>query len=72
MLKRDNIRLRMKSANKTERIILQSQYKKLRNCVNKKVRLENIEFNEKRVNEAKNENEIWNILKEVSNPKSSE
>ena len=42
MRKRDNIRLQMKAANKSERVILHSQYKKLRNSVNKRVRLENI------------------------------
>ena len=42
----------MKTANKMERVILHTQYKKLRNCVNKKVRLENIEFNDKRVTDS--------------------
>ena len=58
MSKRDNARLLMKTASKSERIILHAQYKKLRNCVNKKVRLENIVFNDKRVSESRNENEI--------------
>ena len=34
--------------------------------------MENIVFNDKRVSESRNENEIWNIAKEVSNPKSND
>ena len=43
-----------------------TQYKRLRNNVNKRVRQETIEHNNNRVKEANNENEIWNIVKEVS------
>ena len=69
MAKRENIREQMNTANKTERTILLIQYKKIRNNVNKRVRQETIEHNNNRVKEANNENEIWNIVKEVSVPK---
>ena len=69
MAKRDNIREQMNTANKNERILLLTQYKRIRNNVNKRVRQETIDHNNSRVNEANNESEIWNVVKEVSNPK---
>ena len=61
----------MAGANKSEKARLLIQYKKIRNNVNNKVRQETIDHNNNRVNEARNDNEIWNIVKEVSDPKSN-
>ena len=44
-------------------------YKTLRNKVTSKIRKDNVDFNNNRVKEAKNESELWKIAKEVSNPK---
>ena len=71
MKKRDEVRIRMSTCNQKERALLVLQYRKLRNLVNSKVRQETIDFNTKRVEDAKNEAEMWNIVKEVSNPKSA-
>ena len=71
MKKRDDARLNMSKASLNNHDTLQKQYRKLRNLVNNKIRQETINFNNKRVNEANNENEVWNIVKEVTSPKSN-
>ena len=48
-----------------------NQYKKLRNNVTSQLRKENIELNNNRVSEANDDNEIWRIVKEVTNPQKS-
>ena len=69
MLKRDNTRLKIKNAEMTEKIILMTQYKKLRNKVNAKIRAESVKFNNERINKANSEKETWNIINDVTNPK---
>ena len=66
---RDSTREKIKSTKGNERLILMSKYKKLRNLVNQKIRKENIYHNEKRVDKAKNEGEVWKIVNEVIRPK---
>ena len=68
--KRDQIRKLIKQADQSERSVLQTQFKVLRNKVNSKVRKDNIDFNNNRLEKANNENEVWKIVKDVSNPKS--
>ena len=48
-----------------------SQYKKLRNLVNSKIRKETISFNSERVPESKSEKEMWNVINDVTSPKSN-
>ena len=59
--KRDGVGLEMAKASQKERTILSAQYKKLRNLVNHRVRKETIDFNNKRVEDANKEAEMWNI-----------
>ena len=66
MAKRDNARLQIKSASATHKSIMMEQYKKLRNKVNALIRKESIAFNNERVKNAKDENEIWKITKDVT------
>ena len=65
MEKRDKTRNAISKAGKNEKQILITKYKKLRNQVNSKIRAESVAFNEKRVNDANDENEIWNIVNDV-------
>ena len=44
------------------------KYKKLRNQVNSKIRSETKDFNNNRIDRAGNENEVWKIANEISNP----
>ena len=43
----------------------------MRNNVTSQLRKENIELNNNRVSEANDDNEIWRIVKEVTNPQKS-
>ena len=71
MKKRDKTRANISKAKGNEKITLLNKYKKQRNSVTSQLRKENIDFNNNRVNEAKDDNEIWKIVKEVSNPNKS-
>ena len=64
-----NNRNRIKNAKNQERITLQTQYRTLRNKVTSQIRKENIEFNNKKIEEANNEKELWNIANDVLNPR---
>ena len=66
---RDCTRGKIKNASSDEKKILHSKYKALRNKVTRNIREENIDFNNNRVNMAKNESELWKIANEVTNPK---
>ena len=66
--KRDHTRQNISKAGPTEKQILITKYKKLRNLVNAKIRKETIAHNNERVKNAKNENKIWKVVKEVTNP----
>ena len=46
-------------------------YKKLRNRVNSELKKDNICFNNERVKNAADDNEIWNVVKDVTKQKSS-
>ena len=48
--------------------VLLTQYKKLRNQINSRIRKESMEHNNARVENAKDENEMWNIVNDVINP----
>ena len=56
-------------ASGNEKHTLMQQYKTLRNKVTGKIRKENIDFNNNRIEEANNERELWNVVKEVINPR---
>ena len=69
MKKRDKTRCSIQAAAGKEKQVLLQQYKKLRNRVTGRIRKENIEYNDKRIVEACNEREIWNVANEVINPR---
>ena len=69
MKKRDKTRRSIQAAAGKEKQVLLQQYKKLRNRVTGRIRKENIEYNDKRIVEACNEREIWNVANEVINPR---
>ena len=69
MEKRNEARLAVSKVNGNQKVIWLQKYKKLRNQVNNKIRKDTVDFNNKRVDEAKDENEIWNIAKDITNPK---
>ena len=72
MHERDVTRGRIKYANSTsEKQILQSKYKALRNKVTRNIRQDNVDFNNNRVAEANSEAEMWKVANEVNNPKKS-
>jgi hypothetical protein len=69
MEKRNEARLAVSKVNGNQKVIWLQKYMKLRNQVNNKIRKDTVDFNNKRVDEAKDENEIWNIAKDITNPK---
>ena len=71
MKKRDGARAMIRSASNNEKKIWTDKYKKLRNQVNSKVRQETVDYNNNRIDNAKNDNEVWNITKEITNPSSN-
>ena len=56
-------------ASPQSRPTLLKKYKILRNKVTSRLRSDSIKLNEERINEAKNESEMWNIVKDVTNPR---
>ena len=56
----------MKGASPTQRQMLHSQYKKLRNKANCLIKNDSRNFNNERLNNAKDEKEIWRIANEIT------
>ena len=56
-------------ASGNEKQTLMQQYKILKNNMTGKIRKENIDFNNNRIEEANNERELWNVAKDVINPR---
>ena len=52
-----------------ERIANQKKYKLLRNKVISQSRADTIEQNGKKIDEAKNESDIWKIVNDINSPK---
>jgi hypothetical protein len=69
MRKREKTRTEIRGASTKEKGVLLQQYKTLRNRVTSKIRKENIEYNNKRVEDAANEKELWSIANDVLNPR---
>ena len=68
MKKRDQTRSKIKDVSGNEKGVLLAQYKQLRNKVTSKIRKENIDYNNNRVEEANNEGELWKVANDVLNP----
>ena len=69
MKKRDSTRHSIQQATGVEKQVWLQQYKTLRNKVTAKIRKENIDHNNNRIEEANNEKELWNVANDVLNPK---
>ena len=69
MRKRDSTRNAIKSADGGEKVVLLQKYRTLRNKVTAQIRRENIDFNNKRIEAADNEGELWKVTNEVLNPR---
>ena len=69
MRKRDQTRRSISGAAAKEKNVLLKQYKSLRNRVTSKIRKENVDYNNNRIEEAANEKELWNIANDVMNPR---
>ena len=69
MKKRDHTRNSIKGAAGNEKRVLLQQYKTLRNKVTYQIRKENIDHNNNRIEEAKNESELWKVANDVLNPR---
>ena len=68
MKKRDSTRAKIPKVSTNEKLILLAKYKKLRNLVNARIRKESVEFNNKRIEKANSEKEVWNVINEVNKP----
>jgi exonuclease III len=69
MKRREKARAEIRSASTKEKGILLQQYKTLRNQVTSKIRKENTDYNNNRIEEATNEKELWSIANDVLNPR---
>ena len=69
MKKRDFTRGQIKSASVQQKGVLLQQYKAFRNKVTSKIRKENVDFNNNRIEKAANERELWQVANDVLNPK---
>ena len=52
-----------------ERLERLKKYKTVRNYVNNRLKKNTIELNGKKIDEAKNESQIWKIVKNINNPR---
>ena len=68
---RDSTRKSNSKASPTEKIVLHSRYKKLRNRMNGDLKKDSLRFNNERVDKAQDENEIWKVVNDLNNPKSN-
>ena len=68
---RDQARIDIKRS-PGEKKVLHEKYKKLRNKTTKKIRSDTIKANGKRIEEAKNEGEVWNVIREINSPRNED
>ena len=66
---RDHVRANLSKLEPREKAIQHIKYKKLRNRINSLVKSDTIKYNNTRVEQAKDENELWKIVKEITKPK---
>ena len=62
MAKRDRARKKIKAVSENEKIVMMNKFKQLQNQVNSRIRKESVAFNNKRINAAKTEKEVWNVV----------
>ena len=66
MSKRDKTRKKLSCASQQEKKTLLIKYKKLRNQINQRIRIETRKFNNDRINAASDENEMWKVVNDVT------
>ena len=69
MKERDSLRKKIGKSDEIRRKEFQEEYRKIRNAVTNKVRQDTIEINEERIEKAGDENELWKIVNDITNPK---
>ena len=69
MDKRYKARKYVSYAKGRQKVTQLAKYNKLRNLVTSQIRKENVAFNNDIIQAAKDDNEIWKVVKEVTNPK---
>ena len=68
MSKRDSVRASISKASNSEKHIHMNKYKMLRNKINSRIRKESVDYNNSRIDAAKDENELWKVVNDVINP----
>ena len=68
MKKRDAARSMIKQSSGNQKQIWNEKYKKIRNAVTAQIKKDSIDFNNKRIDKANDENEVWKVAKEIINP----
>ena len=69
---RDLSRKMIHKVSHQEKAVQQNKYKKLRNRVNSQLKKDNLNFNSDRIKKAKDENEVWKIVKDVTSPRTNQ
>ena len=69
MKQRDVTRSNISKANNQQKTVLMKKYKILRNKTTASIRKDSLNHNQDRIDNAKNEKEIWNIVNDVTNPR---
>ena len=69
MKERDSLRKKIGKSDEIRRKEFQEEYRKIRNAVTNKVRQDTIEFNEEKIEKAGDENELWKVVNDITNPK---
>ena len=71
MSQSDKCREKIKKASHMEKQIHVEKYKILRNLVNHQIRKDKIYCNNEKIKKANDENELWKVSKEITNPKNT-
>ena len=72
MKRREVARKMIKNSSGNEKAVWNEKYKKLRNQVTSQIRQETTDFNNNRIDNASDENEVWKIAKEIINPQNEQ
>ena len=68
MKKREEAREMIKRSSGNQKVIWTEKYKKIRNRVTASIRKDTMDANNNRIDDAKDENEVWKIAKDIINP----
>jgi hypothetical protein len=68
---RDLMRKKMGTVKRTEKVVKHTKYNQLRNRENSEFKKDSINYNNDRIDKAKDENEVWKVVNDISNPTTS-